>query len=372
MLPLLKKVPPPEKRKIKFPFFYAFYVFFMISALVVIFFALAALSAYLYDYENSLPKYVAQDIFDTYFSPIDFGLVFDKAECEISPLEDKNDFIHYMNEKTNGQDITYFEVSAGLGDTKKYVVSADKKKIAEFSLKKSGETNKHNFDLYELDTLSVLYTADEKVAIKAVKGGTVFINGQPLSLEYASPDEIKTESFEHLPPDVSGIAYQTFALDGLLLPPTISTTDRYGDESILLYNEAENIYVEQINYDTQLKEEMSEYVIKACETYAKFMTRDTYLASLAVFFDKTSKIYEQVRTSEVYWYTPHIGYEFKDTDTDEFYAYNDEIFSCRYRSTMNVFRTANETHPYTMDLTLYFKKINGVYLIFDFVTNIDI
>lgn len=363
------KVKMKYKGKFKFPYFYTIYGVLMIASFIAIFIGLGALSSYLYDYEKSLPKYIAEDIFNQYYSPCDFGMIFDKANCEVSELDGRDGFIKHMESETAGKDITYREVSAGLGETKKYIIKAGENKISEFTLKKSGQKNEHGFDMWELDAIKAFYKAENDVTIKALKGSTVYVNNIPLGDEYLTSDEFTTESAKHLPAGVPGIVYVKYKVDGLLNVPQVHTLDRRGDSSVLIYDEADGLYAEQINYDDILGQQQYQYVVKAAESYAKYMTRDASLATLRTYFDSTSKIYQLIRTSETYWFTPHIGYEFKDTNVVEFYAYSDDVFSCRYLSTQFIYKSATETFRYPMNLTLYFKKINGNYMVYDLVNN---
>ena len=358
-----------KKSKFKFPLFYVIYGALMIAAFIAIFIGLGALSSFLYDYENSLPKYVAEDVFQSYYNPCDFEKIFDVADCEVSTFDGKEGFVRYMTAMTDGKEITYREVSAGLGEKKKYIVLADNEKFSEFTLRKSGEKNDHRFDLWELDTITAFYQPSKSILVKALTNSTVYINDIPLTDDYIISEEIPTEVNKHLPEGVPGISYIIYKVDGLLNDPVAHVLDRKERESTLVYDENEELYTEEINYDTDWQEQFSAYVISAAETYAKYLTMDASAAQLRKYFDQTSKIYFYLSTSERYWYTPHISFRFEGSTAFDFYAFNDDVFVCRYTGTMIVNRTVTEEYRYTMDLTFYFKKINDVFMVYDMINN---
>lgn len=359
-----------KKKRVKFPIFYAIYGTLLVAVFIALYIGLSALSAFLHDYEHALPKYVAEDVFQTYFNPCDFEAVYNIADCDdISAFDGKEGFVRYMKAQTDGKEIAYREVSAGLGDIKKYFVLADSKKFSEFTLRKSGEKNAHNFDLWELDTITPLYKAEKSIKIKALTNSTVYINNLSLTKDHTVSDEIHTEVNKHLPEGVPGISYIVYEVKGLLNEPAAHVLDRFGNESVLTFDEEEGLYTEAINYDAALAQALSAHVIEAAETYAKYLTMDATTTQLRKYFDQTSKIYNYLLTSERYWYTPHISYKFEGSSAAEFYAYTDEVFSCRYTGTMFVYKTASEVFSYKMNLSMYFKKINDTFVVYELINN---
>lgn len=355
--------------RVKFPIFYVIYGVFMVAAFTAIFIILSALSSFLSDYESALPKYVAENIYQTYFNPCDFDKIFDDSGCEVSHFEGKEGFVRYMKAQTEGKDITYREVSAGLGETKKYIVLADDKKFSEFTLRKSGEKNAHRFDLWELETIIPIYKAEKSISVKALTNSTVYINNVPLTEDYITSEEMPTEVNKHLPEGVPGITYVIYKVEGLLNDPTPHVLNRREAQGMLTYDEEKALYTEEVSYDTDWQKQYAAHVINAAETYAKYLTMDATAAQLRKYFDQTSKIYYLISTSERYWYTPHIAFAFEGSSATEFYAYSDEVFSCRYTGTMVVYKTASEIFRYPMNLSLYFKNIDGTFMVYDMVNN---
>ena len=99
------------------------------------------------------------------------------------------------------------------------------------------------------------------------------------------------------------------------------------------------------------------------------MTRDAYAYTLGLYFDKDSEIYTKVRTSDTQWFAYHIGYEFKDEVIDEFYAYSEDTFSCRYTCTHVIKLSATEIVEFPIDITFYCRDVGEDTLIYDLVSN---
>ena len=99
------------------------------------------------------------------------------------------------------------------------------------------------------------------------------------------------------------------------------------------------------------------------------MTRDAYAGTLNLYFDQTSAIYKKIRTSETWWFADHIGYEFKDVELSEYYAYSEDTFSCRYKCTHIIRRTSAEIYEFPIDITFYFREVGDDTLVYDLISN---
>lgn len=360
-------------RNKKIPIFYIFYFVLVIAALAAIGIGAKFFWDWLDDYEHSLPKYVAEGIFDEYYSRRDFSLLSEKAGVTVSEFEDLSDLVKYMQAKTDGLELEYHEVSAGLGDKKKYVVTAGNERISEFTIKKSGNKSKNGFDIYELDSLGLIYSADEGVTLSVIKGGSVKINGRALDLSSCTlvEDNIETFSHGHML-EGSGaepITYATYRVDGFILSPEINTFDKNGKPSVLSYDDDTGVYKEEINYDEELRVKKTQIASEGAEVYLKYMTRDASANLLGFYFDKTSEIYNKVRSSDTRWFADHTGYEFKDEQLNEFYAYSGDTFSCRYTCTHVINLYGNQIYESPIDITFYFREVGEDTLIYDLVSN---
>ena len=120
--------------------FYSIYSVLVIAAIFGIVYLLKELTLYLDNYERSLEKYEAEEVFDTYFSPCRFDTLYDMQKIELSEFESKKHFITYMEKQYNGKEIIYKETASGLSEDRKYSVAADNVKFAEFTLTKTNSS----------------------------------------------------------------------------------------------------------------------------------------------------------------------------------------------------------------------------------------
>lgn len=362
-----------QKKKFRISVFYTIYTILILAALVAIAYGVNKLWGYLYDYENSLPKYVAEEVFTEYFSPCNFKHLAEYADVKISEYETAEHFSMYMENKIDGREISFHEVSAGLGDIRKYVVKAGDDKISDFTLKKSGHKSTYGFDTWELDTITPIYSADESITFSHIKGGHLVLNGHTLDLSKCTliEDNITTYSHGHMPQDSKAepITYATYKLEGLFLSPELKSFDKNGKESILTFNESNNTYKEKITYDKEIPEKKLQVATEGAQVYIRYMTRDAYTDSLNRYFDQTSAIYKMIRSSQTWWFADHIGYDFKDVEISEYYAYSDSVFSCRFKCTHVIKGTATDVFEFPIDITFYFTEHGENILIYDLVSN---
>lgn len=326
---------------------------------------LLKLNSFLKEYEAGLPKYKAEEIFDMYYSPLDYDFLFEKSKDQISAFENKGKFIQYADDNFTGKTFSFREVSVGMGEEKGYTVYADDTKISKFILVK-GEEKDEKGNAWVLDSVETYFSGDRSAKIEALSTSKVYINGNELSSDFIVQKDIPSFSEGHLPEGVPAVTYSDYSVEKLLVEPEIKVIDKNGKESSLILDEEKNIYVEQINYG-DVPAELSERIEQAAQTYSKYMTQDASLSNVKKYFDESSKTYFYIRTSETWCYTDHIGYEFKDIQMSEFFRYDENTFSVRYKCTQVVNRTRYESFPFYLDATLYFKNINGTYYVYDMV-----
>jgi hypothetical protein len=272
-----------------------------------------------------------------------------------------------MKNTVKDKKITYREVSAGLGDEKKYVVAADNVKFAEFMLKKKSSPSTPE-DTWELCSVKSFYHQAENISLKVLKSSKLYINGILVSDDYIIKDSITTDSCKHMPDGVEGIMYREYEINGLLLKPDFKVIDRYGNESSVVYDENNFYFAEQLEYD-KYTESIKDLTRNAVQTYARYMTLDTSLANVKKYFDADSQIFTYIKTSDTWCYTPHIGYDFKNIEYSEYYKYDENTFSTRYKCDHFVYRAGFDPYLFPLDLTLYFKNINRTFFVYDMVSN---
>lgn len=345
-----------------------------VIALVALFIALAVVRTYLSDYEDSQPKYVAEEIFEKYFSEPDFTAVLNHTESTRNKFESIDSLSAYLSELVGDKELSYHEISSGLDTgTLKYVVKYEEDgkeiKIATFSLTKSGEKSKKGFELYTLGSFELFYPANESVKIKVPTGYTPIVGGIKLGEEYLTETDIPSESCEHMPEGVSGIYYSLYTVDGLIKTPEIKVLTNVGTEKIASYDSEADLYTVEPVYDESLAEELTELVITAAEVYSTYMQNDCAFAKLKPYFESGTELYNTIRTTATTWVISHDSYSFEDEEASEFYRYDENTVSCRVKLTHILKRKRLEDFRDYVDMTLYLRKVDGEYMIYDRTNN---
>lgn len=357
--------------KKKLSAFYTVYAAIIIAVVIAILICFVLLWGYLKDYENSLPKHTAENVFTEYYESNNFDKLFENSEMSLSPFETKENFVKYMEtaKANSNNDLTYYEVSSGKEDTKKYVVKSGDEKISDFTLKTTGEVSKHGFDLWKLDKINIVLSAEQNIKVSVLNSSKLQINGIDVSDEYIVNEKTATYAEGHMLEGIEAPYYKTYEIKGLLLAPEAKVQDKNGKESTLVYDEAASEFKEQFNYDDELKAKKLQITTEAAQVYAKYMTRDAYINTLSRYFDSSSDIYYLIRTSETYWFADHMSYEFKDIELSEYYAYSEDTFSCRFVCNYVITKTRSEIYEYPIDITMYFREMGADTMVYDLVTN---
>lgn len=368
-----------EKIK-RFPYFYTILALLVLVGVCCVAYGLGLLKSWMADYESTRPKYVAEQVFDTYFKNLDIEALIETNPFNVSPAETKEDLIKYVTDQIGGGEITYNEAASGsiTGDVFKYVVSAGKYKFAQFTVVNSGEKTEYGNSIYTMGGYEFFYKVETvSVKIIAPSDATVTVNGYTLDKSCVT-EVTETESCAHMPDRVfhngdptQGIKYSTYVLDGLLYKTeNITVTDKYGAPCTVTKDE-NGVFRANVNYNEELKELYSEIALAFSVNYAKFAQACGTFNGVKPYIDPKSDLYEKIRTLENFYVHAHNECEFLDEQTFEFYEYADGVFSCRVKYTWHAIRgNAREQYEY-IDLSLYFHEVDGQYKLYDMLTHSD-
>ncbi len=351
-------------------------VFWRVYAIVLAAFCVLLLAAILVtqsalaDYESARPNYVAERVFEEYFEEEDSAALLEKADFSLSEVEDAEDFARFWKEQTQG-DVTFVRVSADNGgESVRYNVRSGDKTFAAFELALSQEKTTWGNPLYELSKIELGIGAKHKARVSAPSGSTVFVNGVKLSEKYVVSADETTESCAHMPEGVSGITYDTYEVKGLLFEAEISVQNANGQEHKLVFDKAIQAHRAVIVYDEELREEMSDFVIQAAQTYAASMQNDRPKSQALSYIEPNTMLYDQTINVSTAWVSAHSGYRFENVKASEFYAYDENTFSCRV-SFVHVLTGGttrfdeNGENREKVDITWYYRKVGDKYLIYD-------
>ena len=369
MTEMRKKMNAAKKggKRFRFPYFYAVLLIIVLTALTVLFMALNLLRDWLADYESAQSKYIAQEVFEEYYSPLDLPKLLERTEYTLSPAEDADDLAAYLSALIGNSEITYRKVSTGLDEnTEKYVVEADGKKFSEFYLTVSEDKSKYGTPLYALSETKIFFNAHNSVTVTAPADSAVYINGYKLPGTLITGAPELTDSCAHMPEGVRGLMYVTYTLDGLLNEPEIRVVSREGESLTPQKDGTTGAYRAEAVYSDTLKAEYSDFIMDFAKTYSVYMQGKGSFKAVSAYLEANTELYEQTRTAEVYFVMPYTSYSFEDMTVGEFYAYDENTFSCRISYVHLLHKEGSKDFRDYIDMTLYLRRTDGgKYLIYD-------
>lgn len=353
-----------QTTKRHFPIFYTIYFSVILLVIIAVAIAAAYLVGILGEYEQSQPKYAAEAIYERYFeNGIKYDELLDISGYELSEFESKAELVRYLNEQNSGE-MSYYRVTSGVDAAIcKYIVKMGSVKICTFTLE-ADENKDSRFDSYSLASLELYYTPVQSVSVTVPSDTTLYLNGKAADDRYIVESGIKTDSCDYMPVGVDGITLKRYEIDGLLYQPTIEAKTE-GGTSCEISESGDGIYTASVPYDSALEAEWHDKVIDIVKAYAVYMQGDSYFGSISGYFEYGSDLYEMIRTVENMFVVSHYAWSFENESASEFYRYDDNTFSCRVSVTHLLHRWGADDYKDFIDMTLYFRKTDGSYYIYN-------
>ncbi|MBQ7171394.1 MAG: hypothetical protein IJR89_03850 [Clostridia bacterium] len=397
--------------KKRFSLFWTIPLFLLLLAGLFLFALNIKVKTFLREYEEVQPKYVAEEIYQKYFSPLDIKAILRDAAVSykigeeeitkptVSPFETEADMENYLKGLVGEGELSYSAISTGVsaeqetvkmnfshltkyfvdtfnakGDLR-YIVKVGDKKVAEFTLSHTGKKSRSGYDQYGFSSLFLYAAPHESVTVYAPLSSKVTLNGVPLGEEYRLPDVYeKTDSAEHLEKPEDGVVYVAYYLEGLFNKVTtdsLKVTDLHGQAQPVVYDEEKNLFSAELVYREDLRQQYADYVIHAIERYSARMQNDGAISEFAAYFDQNSDLWGSIREQgwSLAFVWEHKGYNFTEQKAEDFYAYNDHEFSCHVSMLHTLIGYNNQLYTDHVDFIVYLHKVDGQYLIYDWVTS---
>ena len=152
------------KREKKSIFYKVLLAILLVLLLVFCYIRFGLLRPWLTRFEAAQPKHTSQEIFQTLFSPADWGRVYDEANLDGTVYQGREGFIQSMEELTAGQELTLVETSAGLSGDRRYIVKAGSDSVAAFTLVNKGQDGE---TAWQLDSVEMLLGQTGTVTVRA-------------------------------------------------------------------------------------------------------------------------------------------------------------------------------------------------------------
>ena len=202
-----------------------------------------------------------------------------------------------------------------------------------------------------------------EITADILEGGVLYIGDAVVGDAYRVDTGIEMEETAWL-----NMRYDRYQLAGRFGGRSPKAVGPFGWAGVLEALE-DGRYVQKIPYDEALELAYSTLAKDAAMAYAKYMTNDSSMAEVRRYFATGTAIYDAIRTSEVIWYTNHIGYSFENVIASAFVDLGEGGFACRVTLDHYIQRTAVDTRYFPLDITLFFSDVNGRPLVTDLISN---
>lgn len=345
-------------------------VYFLLVILCVLGIALGAryLNGVLEDYESAQPKYVAQQaarLFERGDYEAIFGL--DTSMRDVSE-EDRAYYIGQLEALAAGREVSWSEAYSGNEDERRYRVSLDGEKFAEFTLVPSGAQTKRGSRLWTLGSVTTFVRIEEPqiaepeptpvptiaCSITVPSSFTVTADGRTLDANDVVEDGIPIVPSGMLPSDVTAPAMVRYAFPSESGAPDIRVTDWQGNAQTPV-QDGEYSWRCELPQNPELEALYGESALEVAKRIAKYSTREASQDSVLKKCAKGSPAYESIKSFDSSLGKKPKSSTFENVVVSDFYLYSEDCFSCRV-SFDYIPRFSSGSKTYPTAYTLYFVR----------------
>ncbi len=326
-------------------------------------------------YEEAASK--SQKIVDevsAIFTEKHFDQLYAYEDSSLDYMETKEDYVAYLNRLTENAEIDCTLVRSEQPDEQTYSVTADGKSFATFVLKKSGESEfeilpMFGFTLraeeYELKSIQTSILQLAAYEVTARDSDTVYVNGKALTAEQAISTGAKLFYDGHLPEGYPSPTLTTYRFTCALGEPEIRVVDASGSE-FELTKESDYTYSYQFQYaDETMKPQFEANVLECAKDICLYTTNNQMQARVLKRMETGSKAAEAIKNIDAKWLTKADKKSFENERTENYAMFGDSIFCCDVHFDYNTV-SRGVANSYPTSYRLYFKLVNGAWLIYDF------
>ncbi|MCR4598518.1 MAG: hypothetical protein K5678_05760 [Acetatifactor sp.] len=374
----------PKKKG--FPFFWIFYLLFVIAMVIFWIRAVDYTKACLVRYEESQPvNHMDKIVNDLRKAGVENYV---KIDGEVSRFETQAAFERAAKELVEGKILSY-KLSRGVQDpaAPKYDLLADGEQIGYLTLK---ETSSETFFL---NLLTISEWALDKVEVKTIKGYNavdvtvpdtceVRINGI-LADERERLAETETLSeFAFASEYVAVPSFVSYHAEGLLEAPTVEITDTNGnpvDVEVATHGTKTTAVLKEFA-ESEMPEDLKALALENTERYTNYFSVDLTGAKASTkpirdMFPENSyylELAETYRREDMWMYSDHDAPVFKNEIVNHYVRYNDDLFSCEvsFDKEMKLTKTRQTKVDHT-HFRIYYGRLNGEWKIVDMVTLLE-
>lgn len=337
--------------------FYTFYFMFILLFFVATWLGLQWLQGWLVDYEAAQPTTKSQEVFEQLFADPDWAALYDMAGIEDTQYEGKEEFVAYMENRTEGKELTFQETSAGISG-KKYAVLMEGEKIGTFMLEGESASLTAIPD-WKMGPVELFYEREESYLIQISGDHTASVNGVALGEDFTIQiATTKAESSGLLPIGTSGEKVYTQRIDGLMAVPTVTVVDKSGKEIAVSYDAENKTFIAE-TAGSVISEEEKSVALEAIKAYAEYQIKEASRQKVAQYFDSNGDAYKSIMETVLAWTKGNNGYSFANDSITGYAKYSENLFSVYATTELTIKLTDGGTQVKPINATLLFERQNG-------------
>ena len=356
--------------------FYRVYFAVVAAALIAIFIGLHWLNGVVADYEIAEPSHVAEDVAKM-FEDGDFDAIYD-LDTAAQDIGDRAFYAQSLRNVSAGHNVGWSFASES-GGQRRYTVTLDGGKFADFTLVPSGETTSHGNTLWKLGSITTNVVTESAVKaddpamaayrVQAPADYTVTVDGNALTDENVIRRDISVlpDNFE-LPKGVTAPTLVEYGFNSENEKPEISVTDSSG-ASMPVSEASENIWVCRPKEDADMKARCEDAVGKLAERIAKYTSQDLSRSAIIENTVPGSPAETQLKQFSNRWAPTHRSVSFENMAVSDFYVLSDDCFTCHVTFDFIITSVRKNDYPYHTEYTFCITKHRGTGKLYNLTIN---
>ncbi len=373
--------------------FWMIYGLFVAVLVTVSVLGTGILISWLDAFEKSQPIHSVEAVFNEYFVSEKWDEVLKLSGYEKGDLEEDGDAAAALAELRRDKVMSYYSAGTTDGVCKYNVVLVEPEdlsastgtgedvkdataemsvkgipstKIATITVTKKETEGKWGFFGYEFSELEVFLKKNKSAEVCIPSHYTLYVSDQAINAERI--DGLTPHTWnEHLPEGVKGIEFATYRFQGLLSEPTFSVKDENGEEVALVKNEKSGVWEAGLVFEADVEKAISDRLLKGLKEYATYMQDDGSIGRVSPYFDTRSDFYKSTASNPSSFVWDHNGYEFQNEKVEDFYFFDENTLCCHISFDQILKMTGRENYVDNLSMTVFARKINGTWRIFQCV-----
>lgn len=253
-----------------------------------------------------------------------------------------------------------------------YVVTADEVPMAVVRLTKQEQTAKYGLPLWEIKQVEPLIEAKIGYSVLIPENVTATISGMEVTPDMAVETGIAMKEASYLKESKTLPGYNRYSLDEIYGEPEFTAVNAAGETLEVVLDEKEKCYTVLVGGDEALQAELQDYIIKAVEEYAMFVSNDAGANALDKYFVPNSQLLAGIKKNQREWFDAHKRPEIKNQEIKEFKVFSEDAICARvYLEQYMYVPFSGKTEMMVTDNAFYFVKqkdkwkISGISFTFD-------